>query len=144
MAPIGFGQSALQARQIEDGDGPTHVELLGICVAGLCVILLAIFLGRSLYKKLRARRYFSRSASSNLRLEATAISPLAATFPPHIKSMHSTSSTTIETSEVTPTEPSPIYDAIKAGRPPSYRTSILVWREDAAKEMASGHWIERR
>ena len=136
MAPTALHGVGLRARQFGD-EGPTHLELLGLCIAGICVLLVTIFVCNRCFAKLRARKYW-KSTSSTVRSQATAASPLQPTFPFHHKtaSAPAQSNTTIETNPAAMAEPSPVYNALQAGRPPSYRTSILMWREATAREMA--------
>lgn len=133
MAPTGLLGVAHQARSFDDG--PTNLELLGVCVAGICVLLIMVFICQRCIARLRAKKYW-KSASSNVRAQATAGSPLQPTFPFHNKTVSapSRSNTTIATTAAAMAEPSPVYDALRAGRPPSYRTSILMWREATARE----------
>jgi hypothetical protein len=137
MAPTGVRGVTLKLRQFGE-DGPTHLELLGVSVAGLCVLLVIVCVGYRLFTRFRARSYW-KSTSPNVRAQATAISPMQPTFPVHDKPdvFPEQSSSTVDTPSTNLTEPSPIYDALRAGRPPSYRTSILMWREVTARETAA-------
>lgn len=142
MAPIKRPGPSLRIRQFDE-DGPTHMELLGFCVGGLCVLMLAIFICWKIVKCVRARRYW-QATSPTVRYEATGASPSQPTFPFHDKEEPSASHSgeaSVKTTEVA--VPSPVYDALKAGRPPSYRTSILMWRETTARETAAESLADR-
>lgn len=142
MAPIQGPSPLLRTRQFDE-DGPTHMELLGFCVGGLCVLLLGVFICWKIGKWVRAKRYW-QATSPTVRYEATGLSPSQPTFPFHNKEEQPAShSSEASVNATTMAVPSPVYDALKAGRPPSYRTSILIWRETTARETAADSVADR-
>ena len=149
MAPIGIPRPALRTRQFSE-DGPTHMELLGICIGGLCALLLMAFISWRIVKNVRAKRYWE-ATSPTVRFEATSESPSQPPFPFNDKQERSVRHSSEASVDAAPAVavPSPIYDALAAGRPPSYRTSVLMWREATAREVvvensADHHTQEQR
>lgn len=137
MAPASVPNPKLRIRQVFNENGPTHTELLGICIGSICASLLVFFVCWKIVRNLRNRRYW-QAASPTVRYEATGLSPTQLTFPLNDKEIQPAKRSTeasLDATTVT-TVPSPVYDALKAGRPPSYRTSVLIWREATARENA--------
>lgn len=137
MAPNSIPSPVLQIRQFDE-DGPTHLEVLGICIGGLCVLLLMVFVCWKTVERVRARRYW-QATSPTVRFEATGASPSQPNFPFNDKQPQPTTHSREPSVDATAAmaTPSPVYDALKAGRPPSYRTSVMMLREATARETAA-------